>query len=116
MFTRNRIIIFNLCILFILSFQHAFAVDSIQLTDVVKSNGQGNIDLLKDISAELLEDYRLEGNGTLIFAIDVNEAADGTEKADSQGLAIDSATLSITMEGVVSTYEVFSSETQADLV
>ena len=69
---------------------HAQEVLSIKLDDVIKSQGTGNIDLLKNVSPEQLEALRLDNDGVLIFGVDVNEAASGTEKASSQGIAIKS--------------------------
>ena len=63
----------------------AIGITSSRLTDVIKSTGQGTIDLSKDITLgvgnTLLESYRREGSGALLFGVDVNEAASGTEKA-----------------------------------
>jgi LruC domain-containing protein len=66
------------------------AVTSVRLTDVIKSQGTGNIDLFKDVSAQQLEALRLDNNGILIFAVDINEDASGSEKASSQGVAVKS--------------------------
>ena len=52
---------------------------SIRLTDVIKSQGTGNIDLFKDVSASQLEQLRADNDGQLVFGVDINEAASGTE-------------------------------------
>ena len=75
-----------------------------QLTDVVKSNGTGNINLFKDLTAQQLEQLRLDNEGTIILAIDVNEDASGTEKSSSQGVSLKSLTMTI----------IYSDDTQAD--
>jgi len=85
---------------------------SVQLTDVIKSNGTGNIDLFKDTTAANLELLRLDNGGELVFAVDVNEAADGSEKASSQGITIGSAWLLFTIGGVDYQYTAFSTTTQ----
>lgn len=69
---------------------HAQDTQSVLLSDVIKSQGTGNIDLMKDLSPEQLEWFRLEHGGNLVFAVDVNEDASGTEKASSQGVAVKS--------------------------
>ena len=63
---------------------------SVRLTDVIKSQGTGNIDLMKDVTAVGLEQYRVQHDGALVFAVDINEDASGTEKASSQGVAVKS--------------------------
>ncbi len=79
------------------SVSHALAqvVTSIQLTDVIKSQGTGNIDLFKNVTAEQLESLRLDNGGALVFAVDINEDASGSEKASSQGVAIKSVSFTI---------------------
>ena len=71
------------------------AIDSTSLKDVITSKGVGSINLLKDISSVQLETYRQGCAGNLIFAVDVNEAASGTEKASSQGITIKTLSLDI---------------------
>lgn len=71
------------------------AATSIKLKDVIKSNGIGSVDLFKDVTASTLEALRSENGGRLIFGVDVNEAANGTEKADSQGIALKSVKLTV---------------------
>ena len=63
---------------------------SVRLTDVIKSQGTGNIDLMKDVTADGLEQYRLDNSGVLVFGVDINEDASGSEKASSQGVAVKS--------------------------
>jgi hypothetical protein len=91
----------------------AFALDSIQLTDVVKSNGTGSIDFLKDVTPASLEAFRQEGAGSLLLAIDVNEAASGTEKASSQAITLKSVVVSVTVGGTTTDYAVYETATQA---
>jgi len=76
----------------------AGAADSVQLTDVIKSNGSGTIDLFKDVTAQQLEDLRIDNGGLLVLAVDVNENASGTEKATSQAVALDTVTLTVTYD------------------
>jgi len=68
---------------------------SVRLTDVIKSQGTGNIDLFKDVTASALEQFRADNDGFLVIAVDINEAASGTEKASSQGIAVKSLLLTI---------------------
>ncbi len=68
---------------------------SVRLSDVIKSQGTGNIDLFKDVSAPVLEQLRLDNEGTLVFAVDINEDASGSEKASSQGVAIKSVRFTV---------------------
>jgi LruC domain-containing protein len=91
----------------------AFALDSVQLTDVVKSNGVGSVDFLKDVTPADLEAFRQEGSGQLMLAIDVNEAAEGTEKSSSQAVTLASVVLSVTTGGVTTDYTVYETATQA---
>jgi len=48
---------------------------------------------------------RSEAGGKLIIGVDVNEAASGTEKSTSQGVAVKSVTLSVVINGVTKTYQ-----------
>jgi len=68
---------------------------SVRLTDSIKSQGTGNIDLMKDVTASQLEQYRLDNDGFLVLGVDVNEAASGTEKASSQAVAIKSVLFTV---------------------
>ena len=60
-----------------------------------RSNGIGNIDLLKDLTPAQLESLRLDSGGRLVLAVDVNEDASGTESSTSQGIALKSLTFTI---------------------
>jgi LruC domain-containing protein len=71
------------------------AADSIQLTDVIKSNGTGNIDLFKDVTAAQLEALRVENGGQIVLAVDVNEDSSGTESSTSQGVSVKAVTVTI---------------------
>lgn len=85
--------------------------------DVI-SNGNGNINLLSprnnklEVNGALLEQFRLDNNGALVFAVDVNEASDGSENADSQGLAIKRAELTLSFGAETEVLTVFSTRTQ----
>lgn len=70
------------------------SIESIRLTDTI-DKGAGNVDLLKNVSAAALEGYRQANDGRLVFGIDINEAANGTEKASAQGVAISDAWLEV---------------------
>jgi len=77
---------------------HAQAINSIQLTDVIKSQGTGNIDLFKDVTASELEQFRSNNDGMLVLAVDVNEDASGSEKSSSQGVAVRSVRLTVSFD------------------
>ena len=70
------------------------------LTDTIKQ-GSGTINVMKDVTAAELQGV-LSG-GTLFLGVDLNEAADGLEKAASQGVAIKEMELLLqTTEGTFS--------------
>jgi len=106
----------NNCLLYLSLFvisPTVFSIESIQLTDVIKSNGFGEINLLKDVTPSDLETFRLDNGEKLIFAIDVNEASSGTEKASSQAVTIKSVEVIVMINGVESVFNNFTTETQA---
>ncbi len=72
------------------------ALSSVRLTDTV-DKGVGDVNLLKNVSAAALEGYRAANGGRLVFGVDVNEAANGTEKAASQGVTVADAWLELRM-------------------
>lgn len=91
----------------------AAQVQSTALTDRVRK-GIGDIDLLKDVTAAQLEAYRLDNQNTLVFGVDINEAANGSEKATTQGVTIEDAYLQVVSAGGgTQTYPVYSTQTQA---
>jgi LruC domain-containing protein len=79
-------------------FSSSQELESIRLTDVIKSQGTGNIDLFKDLGASELEQLRLDNDGQLIFGVDINEAASGTEKASTQAVTVKYVLLNIGFE------------------
>lgn len=95
------------------------AEQSILLKDTVSTQGSGNIDLFKarqqnnNPTAVMLEAIRVENNNALVLAVDVNEAANGTEKASSQGVAVESVTLTVVTGGNTFTFTDFSTPTQS---
>ena len=92
------------------------SLGSVRLTDTIVK-GIGDIDLLKDVSPAALEALRAANGGRLVLGVDVNEAANSTEKASSQGVAVADAWLEVTLPGgVKKTYGragAFWTETQA---
>ena len=78
-----------------LAINTALAQESIRLTDTVKSSGTGRIDLFKDVTAVQLEQFRLDNDGTIVIGVDVNESANGTEKAASQAVTLGSLSLTV---------------------
>lgn len=91
---------------------HAVVVSK-KLTDYIKGNdGKGDIILFKDMTNVDLEAYRQSGTGNLLFGVDVNENASGSEKASSQGVTVKSAVLKVSFGAIQKTYSTFSTETQ----
>ncbi len=95
----------------------AQALLSTRLDDVIAANGYGDLDLFapfdhsRVIDGPTLEQFRQGHGGSLVFAVDVNEAASGTEKASCQGIAIASVELVVTIDGVEHLYSDFSTRT-----
>ncbi|AJR06322.1 hypothetical protein H744_1c1299 [Photobacterium gaetbulicola Gung47] len=95
------------------------AEQSILLKDTVSTQGSGSIDLFNALiqqnnpTAATLENLRAENNNSLVLAVDVNEAANGTEKASSQGVAVESVTLTVVSDGNTFTFTDFSTPTQS---
>ena len=92
-----------------LVFSHLTAAQeltSVRLTDVIKSQGTGSIDLFKDVTASQLEQYRVDNDQRLVFAVDINEAASGTEKASTQAVTVKAVLLTIGFQdGSVKVYD-----------
>lgn len=93
------------------------AVQSVHLNDTIRL-GKGSINLFDakikdDLSGADMEAMRQEHNGALVFAIDVNEAASGTEKASSQGVAVESAVLTVVVGGNSFTFTGYSTPTES---
>lgn len=83
------------------SWQAHAALQSIKLQDTI-AQGSGMINVLTKhssskttapITGQTLQAFRDQHNNQLAFVVDVNEAANNTEKAASQGVAIEGATL-----------------------
>jgi len=90
------------------------ALDSVKLKDVIDSKGIGEINVLKNISITELESFRLDCSGNLIFAVDVNEAASGTEKSTSQGITLKVVKLVIEFnDNTTKIFSQFHTQTQA---
>ncbi len=94
------------------------AVNSVKLKDTIKQ-GEGIIDMFKaqqaknDLSSVDLESLRNAHNGKIIFAVDINESANGTEKAATQGVAIKSAKLVFNIDGTNYEYVNFVTPTSS---
>ncbi len=117
-FVRCRLGLFIL----LMGLQHASAqVTSYTLAGNVSSQGSGTMDLFKpsnnklSISATDLEAFRLDGDGHLLFAVDVNEAADGSEKADSQAVTLATVELSLVVDGQTHVFTEFETMTTSML-
>jgi len=84
------------------------------------SQGSGDINLLlaqgnKAISPVFLETLRLQNNGLLMLGVDINEAASGSEKATSQGVAIEQLTLTVITDEDTYIFTDFSTKTKCSL-
>ena len=77
---------------------NAQTLSSIQLTDVIKSQGAGNINLFKDVDAQTLEAFRVSNDGMIVLAVDINEDASGSEKATTQGVSVESINFTVTYD------------------
>ena len=94
------------------------ALESSRLTDVIKSNGSGDLDVFdpsatgRIIDGPVLEAFRQDNNSQIVFAVDVNEAADGSEKASSQAVTIDTAQLVVTIDGTQRVYDSYATITR----
>ncbi len=96
---------------------NAEELESTRLKNTI-SHGTGDINVLKGqgnktIAAATLEQLRQQNNGDLVLGVDINEAANGSEKATTQGVAIDTLTLTITTLDGVNEYTDFSTETKS---
>lgn len=98
-----------------ISFQ-TFAVESVKLADTIKQ-GYGYIDLFKaqqsanNLTVDDLESLRNAHGNKLVFAVDINEAANGTEKASTQGVTVDTVELIVVRNGSESRYNEFYTPT-----
>ncbi|MFT5996903.1 MAG: LruC domain-containing protein [Glaciecola sp.] len=84
------------------------------------SKGSGDINLLlargnKAISPYFLETLRLQNDGLLMLGVDINEASSGSEKAASQGVAIEYLTLTVVTDEGTYTFTDFSTKTKCSL-
>jgi len=82
-------------------------LQSTMLRDVI-AQGYGMIDLFRvhqnshsadPIDGAVLQGFREQHGNKLVFVVDVNEAANGTEKAETQGVAVQQATLIFNFSG-----------------
>ncbi len=88
------------------------AATSVKLKDVIAAqSGTGAIDLFNPqdpkavINGPALEALRSEAGGKLVFGVDINEAANGTEKATTQAVTVKSVTLTVALGSGTKTYQ-----------
>ena len=93
--TNRATIISSLVLMFATPFASAQLVNSTNLTDKIYQ-GDGVINLLKNISGSNLSNYFNQTGGLLLLGADVNENQSGNENKDSLGVAIKQAQLRIT--------------------
>lgn len=99
--------------------QLALALESTKLLDVIKANGSGNINLFTPFNSKrilnsvVLEEFRQNNNGKIVFSIDVNEASRGLEKASTQAVTIESAVLIFVINNIEYQYNEYSTRTKA---
>ncbi len=116
---KYLLIITSLLSLYLLSFEVNAEEESKRLKHTI-SKGSGDINLLlaqgnKAISPDFLETIRLQNDEALILGVDINEASSGSEKADSQGVAIEHLTLTVITSDDTYTFTDFSTKTQTSL-
>ncbi len=110
----------GLFFLLVLAQQASAQVTSFSLAGNV-SQGQGTLNLFRpnnnklNITPEYLEAFRQDCEGQIILAIDVNEAANGSEKADTQGVALERVELSFVVDGQTHIFTEFESTTRSML-
>jgi LruC domain-containing protein len=118
----HRLLLIPSLFMALLALQPAHAIEEISsflFADNIRSNGVGDIDLFKPknndrvVTGPLLEAFRLDNGGQLVFAVDVNEASAGSEFSDSQGVAVASAQLSVVINGETLQFNSFSSPTRS---
>lgn len=116
----KKILQFILLLVVVVSASSSIAdVVSRRLKDVITSKGQGTINVFHllgngpDLTADAIESFRVDNNGALSFAVDVNEAASGTEKASSQGIALDTVVLKVVKAGTTTLFTNFSTNSQS---
>lgn len=97
----------KLALLMCASFNSHAELESTMLRDVI-AQGYGMIDLFRvhqsshaadPINGASLQGFREQHGNMLVFVVDVNEAANGTEKAETQGVAIAEAQLIFNFSG-----------------
>ncbi|MBD1582140.1 LruC domain-containing protein [Pseudoalteromonas sp. S16_S37] len=92
------------------------AIESVKLKNTIRQ-GAGEIDLLvahiadKSPTVGDLEWFRQDNSGHLVFAIDVNEAASGSEKAQSQAVTIKNAYVTVVTPSGTKQYSEFFTPT-----
>lgn len=103
-------------VLMLLATLPTLAVDSIRLKDTI-NKGIGTIDVFQALqqknnpNASQIEQLRIDNNGVLVFAVDVNEAANGTEKAETQGVTLKRVELVATINGTERSFTNFHTPT-----
>ncbi|MEE8058371.1 MAG: LruC domain-containing protein [Pseudomonadales bacterium] len=63
----------------------------------------------------MIETLRVQNGGDIVLGVDINEAASGTEKATSQGVAIDQLTLTVTNAAGTFEFSEYSTKTKSSL-
>lgn len=91
---------------------------SARLNQVIEANGRGTINVFDvsgsapDLNAATIELFRQDNDGKLAFAVDVNEAANGTEKSSSQAVTLDTVRLVVVRASGTTQYTQFWTQTQ----
>ena len=104
----------------LLPLEKALAVSSTRLRGTI-DKGYGEINLLqagvqsRNLTMAQLEAFRRDNNGVLAFAVDVNEAASGSEKASSQGVTVEYARVEVTTGAGVLSFDQFETQTQTSV-
>lgn len=90
----KRFVLLVAAALFVVGQAFTQSLSSVRLTDTI-DRGVGDVNLLKDVTVAVLEAQRTAHGGRLVFGVDINEAANGTEKASSQGVAVRDAWIEV---------------------
>ncbi|MBZ0333434.1 LruC domain-containing protein [Marinobacter sp. AL4B] len=94
---------------------------SFRFKDNIRSDGVGTINLFtpgdrgKKSNGALLEAFRNDNGGNLVFAVDISEPSSGSETPTSQGVALEYVTLKLTFPEEVVSYNSYITPTYSFL-
>ncbi|WP_417536697.1 LruC domain-containing protein [Methylophaga sp.] len=94
---------------------------SFKFNDSIRSDGVGVVNLFapgdtsKNSNGALLEAFRNDNGGDLVFAVDISEPSSGSETPSSQGIALDFVILKLTFPDEVVSFNRFITPTYSFL-